>query len=540
MHSNRSLGLGFGRSVAAMPCLRGWMHSSELRLQPLSTAHRRLDPIAARADSSTIGAATQLVQTGCFLSDPVVAVQLAAVDVAFEPAGRISSLRPHYELAAALVPAADGSAGALVVALAAPPLLASAPLGAFTADTTRSRFSSSSRLSDAEREAVRRATPVQREGRRCMLNAHCSVQRCAERPHCPTGSVSGTPRLCDAASPSSCCSQSAPRRRPARSSRRPVNEKEARRKSSRRSLVRALDRCIVRSPHPLSTPPALRTVAPRSFHTMASPAASSNQPDVSDATSAAEDEAGVAAVGTGVAASSSKASKNHRKKANRKAKVRAATAVASALLGEVGSLTHRTVMGQWFPAFHKFKGSFRTYYVASADLSEHCLEWAFLLTKINMQRMYQNTQGWGWNDKGQRTSERAARAKMQQHNARQSIAMQSLNSSLRWFSVCSAPSSEKRAECRHPDTRYFIVTQVEQPDPATAAAAAGSSSSAAAPAAAAAGSASSAASVDPACSSSSPPSSASADEIEFEGTPVAFCAVRFTTGDQDQAPLAYM
>jgi hypothetical protein len=98
---------------------------------------------------------------------------------------------------------------------------------------------------------------------------------------------------------------------------------------------------------------------------------------------------------------------------------------------------------------------------------------------------------------------------------------------LAFFSVCLLSSPDKRAECRHPDTRYFIVTQVAQPDPATATPAASSSSSAAASAATAS---SAAASVDP----------ASSEAIEFEGTPVAFCAVRFTTGDQDQAPIAYM
>ena len=74
--------------------------------------------------------------------------------------------------------------------------------------------------------------------------------------------------------------------------------------------------------------------------------------------------------------------------------------------------------------------------------------------------------------------------------------------------------AEKRAESRHPDARYLIITRVE---PAAAAAAAAESS----PAAAAA-------------------PNASDESVVFEGTPIGFCQMRFTTGDEDHAPIAYV
>jgi len=108
-----------------------------------------------------------------------------------------------------------------------------------------------------------------------------------------------------------------------------------------------------------------------------------------------------AAAAEAIVVSSGK-TKNQRKKANRKAKARASNAIVSSLLAECNSLRHSTVMQDWFSAFHSYKGGlYRTYYVAASELSEECLEWIFLLTKINMQRMYQRTPGWGWNDKGE-------------------------------------------------------------------------------------------------------------------------------------------
>lgn len=88
------------------------------------------------------------------------------------------------------------------------------------------------------------------------------------------------------------------------------------------------------------------------------------------------------------------------------------------------------------------------------------------------------------------------------------------------FLGCCVSHSEKRAESRHPDARYLIVTQVEASDDAaaSAAAAAGPSPSAAA-----------------AASPSAPD-----EPVVFEGTPIGFCAVRFVTGDEDHAPIAYV
>lgn len=219
--------------------------------------------------------------------------------------------------------------------------------------------------------------------------------------------------------------------------------------------------------------------------------------DAPDADSAA---AAAAAPAAASSASSSKASKNARKKANRKAKAKAASAITSALLAEANALTHATVMGRWFPAFAR-KGRFRFYYAASTDLSAPVLDWAFLLTKINMQRMYARTAGWGWNDK------------------------------------------QKRAETEHADARYIIVTQVEEEEERRETKTGGDAAvaSAAASSSAAADSAAAAASAAPVASAAAASSSSSSDGLPaIEGSPVAFCSFRYTLGDIDAAPILYV
>lgn len=236
-------------------------------------------------------------------------------------------------------------------------------------------------------------------------------------------------------------------------------------------------------------------------------------------------EAGAEAAAT---ASSGK-SKNQRKKANRKAKARAANATVTALLAQCNALRHGTVMGEWLRAFHRFKGAYRAYYVAASDLSEECLEWIFLLTKINMQRMYQRTPGWGWNDKGQNNGLAKKLRCTAPHRCAQTWAATwrradwRSHAALVLFSLflgCCVSHSEKRAESRHPDARYLIVTQVEASDDAAASAAAAAGPSPSAAAAASPG--------------------APDEPVVFEGTPIGFCAIRFVTGDEDHAPIAYV
>jgi cellulase/cellobiase CelA1 len=128
-----------------------------------------------------------------------------------------------------------------------------------------------------------------------------------------------------------------------------------------------------------------------------------------------------AAPAPAAAAGSSKSSKNARKKANRKANKRAATAATTALLSYCSALRDATVMGEWFAGFRSFRrgggngasasssssvtpsSSYRFYYFASDELSDGALEWAFRLTRLNMQRHYDRTEGWGWNDKGEQS-----------------------------------------------------------------------------------------------------------------------------------------
>lgn len=161
----------------------------------------------------------------------------------------------------------------------------------------------------------------------------------------------------------------------------------------------------------------------------------------------------------GVGASSAKSSsKAHRKKANRKAKKKAANAKTSALLQECEALTHADLFSStWFRAFHQYKKVYRVYYLASSDLTADCAEWMLLLTKVNMQRLYDRVPGWGWKDE------------------------------------------DKRAELTDPKARFFIVT-AEGPSSA----------------------------------------SASAGGEEFIGEPVAFCHIRYQTGDDDGAPISYV
>lgn len=66
---------------------------------------------------------------------------------------------------------------------------------------------------------------------------------------------------------------------------------------------------------------------------------------------------------------------------------------------------------------------------------------------------------------------------------------------------CRFHCSEKRAELSHPDARYFIITRVEGDD----------------------------ANMDESNQSN-----------EMVGSPVAFCHIRFTAGDDDKFPIAYV
>jgi ribosomal protein S18 acetylase RimI-like enzyme len=85
--------------------------------------------------------------------------------------------------------------------------------------------------------------------------------------------------------------------------------------------------------------------------------------------------------------------------------------------------------------------------------------------------------------------------------------------------------ADKMAECRHPDARYLVVTQVQQQPSDAAAAPPASSASSASPAAAAA------AAVD---------ADGAAAPASMEGEPVGFVSFRYTTGDDDHAPLLYV
>lgn len=225
---------------------------------------------------------------------------------------------------------------------------------------------------------------------------------------------------------------------------------------------------------------------------MADSAAASAAPAAANAdangASAESDSAAAPAASTSAAGTSSKSSKNARKKANKKAKAKAASALTSALLAQCNALTHSTVFHTWLPAFHR-KGAFRFYYLSADDLSDPLLEWAFTLTKINMQRMYQRAQGWGWSDK------------------------------------------DKRAEAKHKDARYIIVTQIDEEEQKQAEDAAAAAKATPAEASAVSASAAASDSAAAAAVSSAP---------TFVGSPVAFCSFRYVLGDADSAPVLYV
>jgi len=158
-----------------------------------------------------------------------------------------------------------------------------------------------------------------------------------------------------------------------------------------------------------------------------------NEPDAEsgggETPATANGSSAAAAASNPVAAGSSKSSKNARKKANRKANKRAATAATTALLSYCSALRDATVMGEWFAGFRSFRrgggnggsssssssaapsSSYRFYYFASDELSDSALEWAFRLTRLNMQRHYDRTEGWGWNDKGEQSDRASTVAK---------------------------------------------------------------------------------------------------------------------------------
>lgn len=97
-----------------------------------------------------------------------------------------------------------------------------------------------------------------------------------------------------------------------------------------------------------------------------------------------------------------KLTKAQRKKANRKAKKKATNLKVTTLLTECNTLTHRDVFSsQWFHVFQRYKRSYRIYYFNSSELNQECIDWMMLLTTINMKQMYENAEGWGWNEKGQ-------------------------------------------------------------------------------------------------------------------------------------------
>jgi len=195
-----------------------------------------------------------------------------------------------------------------------------------------------------------------------------------------------------------------------------------------------------------------------------------------------------------VSAKSSKSSKNARKKANRAAAKRAANAASAAVLAACNALSDATVLGDWFRGFRSYRGGqYRFHYARSDELSDAALEWAFRLTRLNMQRMYERTEGWGWSDKA------------------------------------------KMAECRHPDARYLIVTQL----PASTATAASADATVAA----------SASPADPvpaadAAAASADAAAAAADDDAADGSlvgePVGFCSFRFVLGDDDRQPVLYV
>ena len=99
--------------------------------------------------------------------------------------------------------------------------------------------------------------------------------------------------------------------------------------------------------------------------------------------------------------SSTRLSKAKRAKLNRQARKRQAAERLKEHLRQCNQLTDRDIFSQkWFKLFRRYKGIYRLYYLHSNELTSDCLDWMYLLTKINMQRMYEKAHGWGWKEKG--------------------------------------------------------------------------------------------------------------------------------------------
>ena len=114
-----------------------------------------------------------------------------------------------------------------------------------------------------------------------------------------------------------------------------------------------------------------------------------------------------------IAAAGSGKTKAQRKKQNRKAHKKVANAekaVAQALVKEhlqqCNALRDATVLGEWLRGFRTYRSSYRVAYLTAAEMGATALDWAFQLTRTNMQRMYERAgPEWGWNDKSQRTND---------------------------------------------------------------------------------------------------------------------------------------